>query len=329
MSELVRTHRDGDVLVVEIDNPPVNALGPACPRPWPRRSTRPDRDDGVAAIVIRGAGRTFVAGADIATLEDAAWGDEAAAADLHDLLRRVEQCRTPVVMAIHGTALGGGLELAMAGHYRVADAGRPGRAAGGEPRHHAGRRRHAAAAAPRRRRPRRSTCASSGRPIAAAGCARRRHRRRDRGRGSHRVAVAFARRVAARTSHPKTSERGDRLGDAEANAPLFAAARAQAAQDPAPPGRAAEGHRRDRGRHAAAVRERLPARARALLRVRARRAGQGPDPRVLRRARGLEAPRGHDAPDPGRDPHGRDRRRRHDGAAASRWPARTPASRCS
>ena len=49
-----------------------------------------DRDDGVAAIVIRGAGRTFVAGADIATLEDAAWGDEAAAADLHDLLRRVE-----------------------------------------------------------------------------------------------------------------------------------------------------------------------------------------------------------------------------------------------
>ena len=124
MSELVRTHRDADVLVVEIDNPPVNALEPGRAR---RRLAAAldaaERDDGVAAIVIRGAGRTFVAGADIATLEDAAWGDEAAAADLHDLLRRVEDCRKPVVMAIHGTALGGGLELAMAGHYRVADAG--------------------------------------------------------------------------------------------------------------------------------------------------------------------------------------------------------------
>ena len=122
MSELVRTQRDGDVLVVEIDNPPVNALGPGVPEALAAVLDAADRDDGVAAIVIRGAGRTFVAGADIATLEDAAWGDEAAAADLHDLLRRVEQCRTPVVMAIHGTALGGGLELAMAGHYRVADA---------------------------------------------------------------------------------------------------------------------------------------------------------------------------------------------------------------
>src|SRR3954468_5106528 len=120
MSELVRTHRDGDVLVVEIDNPPVNALGAGVPEGLAAALEAADRDDGIAAIVVRGAGRTFVAGADIATLEDAAGGDEGAAADLHDLLQRVEQCRTPVVMAIHGTALGGGLELAMAGHYRVA-----------------------------------------------------------------------------------------------------------------------------------------------------------------------------------------------------------------
>ena len=67
-----------------------------------------------------GAGKTFIAGADITTLEQAAWGDRGGAADLHDMLSRIEDCSKPVVMAIHGTALGGGLELAMAGHYRVA-----------------------------------------------------------------------------------------------------------------------------------------------------------------------------------------------------------------
>ncbi len=67
-----------------------------------------------------GAGKTFIAGADITTLEQAAWGEADAAADLHDMLSRIEHCSKPIVMAIHGTALGGGLELAMAGHYRVA-----------------------------------------------------------------------------------------------------------------------------------------------------------------------------------------------------------------
>ena len=79
-----------------------------------------EQDPNVAAIVIMGAGKTFIAGADITTLERAAWGDGDAAADLHDMLSRIEDCSKPIVMAIHGTALGGGLELAMAGHYRVA-----------------------------------------------------------------------------------------------------------------------------------------------------------------------------------------------------------------
>ena len=67
-----------------------------------------------------GAGKTFVAARDINTLERAAWGVVDAACDLHPLLAGIEDCAKPVVMAIHGTALGGGLEIAMAGHFRVA-----------------------------------------------------------------------------------------------------------------------------------------------------------------------------------------------------------------
>ena len=120
MPEFVKSSRHGDVLVLEIDNPPVNALSPGVPEALHAALDAAEPDPGVAAIVVRGAGRTFVAGADITTLEEAAWGNEAAAPNWHDLLSRIEDCRKPVVMAIHGTALGGGLELAMAGHYRVA-----------------------------------------------------------------------------------------------------------------------------------------------------------------------------------------------------------------
>src|SRR5580765_626330 len=120
MPQFVKSTRHGDVLVLEIDNPPVNALSPGVPEALHAALDAAEPDPGVAAIVVRGAGRTFVAGADITTLEEAAWGNEAAAPNWHDLLSRIEDCRKPVVMAIHGTALGGGLELAMAGHYRVA-----------------------------------------------------------------------------------------------------------------------------------------------------------------------------------------------------------------
>jgi len=79
-----------------------------------------EHDAGVRAVVIIGGGKTFIAGADIKELEAAARNPEAGGPDLHPLLTRVENSTKPVVMAIHGTALGGGLELAMAGHYRVA-----------------------------------------------------------------------------------------------------------------------------------------------------------------------------------------------------------------
>jgi 3-hydroxyacyl-CoA dehydrogenase len=108
------------VAVIVIDNPPVNALGPDVVDGLSSALDRAERDTTVRAIVVIGAGRTFVAGADIKELEQAAWGGGSGPPDIHDLLARIEDCPKPVIMALHGTPLGGGLELAMAGHYRVA-----------------------------------------------------------------------------------------------------------------------------------------------------------------------------------------------------------------
>jgi len=116
----VRSTTVGDVALLEVDNPPVNVLSPGVPESILAAVETAERDPGVAAIVLRGAGRTFIVGADLTTLQRAAHGELNAAANLHDLLARLEDCGKPIVMAIHGNALGGGLELAMAGHYRVA-----------------------------------------------------------------------------------------------------------------------------------------------------------------------------------------------------------------
>jgi len=227
---LVRTHRDGDVLVVEIDNPPVNALSPGVPEGLSAALDEAAADAGVRAVVVRGAGRTFVAGADISTLEDAAWGDPASAPDWSALLRRIEDCPTPVVMAIHGTALGGGLELAMAGHYRVADAA----AQVGQPEVNLG---IIPGAEGTQRLPRLAGVATAldmcvaGRPISAADALAAGIVDEIAAGELTAAAVAFARRAAAaRSTHPKTRERTDRLGTPEVNGPLFAAARQQAAK---------------------------------------------------------------------------------------------------
>jgi 3-hydroxyacyl-CoA dehydrogenase len=229
MPDLVRTRRDGDVLVVEIDNPPVNALSPGVPEGLSAALDQAERDADIRAVVVRGAGRTFVAGADISTLEDAAWGDPSSAPDWSALLRRIEDCRTPIVMAIHGTALGGGLELAMAGHYRVADAG----AQVGQPEVNLG---IIPGAEGTQRLPRLAGVATaldlcvSGRPIPAADALAAGIVDRIADGDLTASAVAFARTAAAaRAAHPKTRERADRLGTPDTNAPLFAAARAQAA----------------------------------------------------------------------------------------------------
>src|SRR5215831_6372191 len=129
MTELVRSSVTSGVAVITIDNPPVNALSPGVPEGIAASIQKAGEDTSVSAVVIIGAGRTFVAGADIKQLEEHAHGRGSGAPDLHALLKQIEDCPKPVVMAMHGTALGGGLELAMAGHYRVgspdAQAGQP------------------------------------------------------------------------------------------------------------------------------------------------------------------------------------------------------------
>jgi 3-hydroxyacyl-CoA dehydrogenase len=122
MSHVVTTTVEDQVAVIRIDNPPVNALSQPVIDGLVDAVATAKRDPAVKAIVIAGAGRTFIAGADIKGLEDLAWGAGAGAPEMHDVLASIENGAKPVVMALHGTALGGGLEVAMAGHYRVASA---------------------------------------------------------------------------------------------------------------------------------------------------------------------------------------------------------------
>ena len=105
--------------VITIDNPPVNALSAGVLEGIKTAVNALERDDHVRAIVVIGGGRTFVAGADINEFVDVIAGRKSMPA-FHPVLSAIEDCSKPVVMAIHGSALGGGLELAMAGHYRVA-----------------------------------------------------------------------------------------------------------------------------------------------------------------------------------------------------------------
>src|SRR3984893_8367176 len=118
MSDLVKLTRQGDVAVVTIDNPPVNALSPGVPEGIQAAIEEASHEDQLRAIVVIGAGRTFIAGADIREFIKIVAGERPRIALLPFLLA-IEDCPKPVVMAIHGTALGGGLETAMAGHYRV------------------------------------------------------------------------------------------------------------------------------------------------------------------------------------------------------------------
>jgi 3-hydroxyacyl-CoA dehydrogenase len=232
MPQFVKSTRHGDVLVLEIDNPPVNALSPGVPEALHAALDAAEPDSGVAAIVVRGAGRTFVAGADITTLEQAAWGNEAAAPNWHDLLSRIEDCRKPVVMAIHGTALGGGLELAMAGHYRVAVAS----AQVGQPEVNLG---IIPGAEGTQRLPRLAGVAKAldmcvtGKPISAAEALSAGILDAIAGDDLTAFAVEFASRDARRPEPQlgrKTRDRRDRLGDEHTNAPLFADARTLAAK---------------------------------------------------------------------------------------------------
>jgi 3-hydroxyacyl-CoA dehydrogenase len=119
MSELVKYSRQGEVFVITIDNPPVNALSPGVPEGIVEGIDRAAADPEVKGVVIIGGGRTFIAGADIREFGKMVASGKRSVALLPTLLK-IEDSAKPVVMAIHGTAFGGGLETAMAGHYRVA-----------------------------------------------------------------------------------------------------------------------------------------------------------------------------------------------------------------
>jgi 3-hydroxyacyl-CoA dehydrogenase len=120
MSELVTQTRDGDVGTITINNPPVNALSPGVPESIIASLAALRDDAAIKGVVLIGGGRTFVAGADIKEFGKITSGAKSPATGLDPLLSALEGCPKPVVCAIHGTALGGGLETAMACHYRVA-----------------------------------------------------------------------------------------------------------------------------------------------------------------------------------------------------------------
>ncbi|WP_136618034.1 MULTISPECIES: 3-hydroxyacyl-CoA dehydrogenase NAD-binding domain-containing protein [Mesorhizobium] len=118
MSDFLKVNRDGDVAIVTIDNPPVNALSFHVREPLMQALVELRDDASVSAIVIACAGRTFVAGADITE-----FGKPMQQPELRAIVAMLETIAKPTVAAIHGTALGGGLELALGCHFRVADAG--------------------------------------------------------------------------------------------------------------------------------------------------------------------------------------------------------------
>ncbi|PXW81343.1 short chain enoyl-CoA hydratase /3-hydroxyacyl-CoA dehydrogenase [Ruegeria sp. P4] len=104
-----------DIAVIAIANPPVNALSHAVRSGLDAAFAEIARRDDVKAVVIYGTDRTFIAGADIRE-----FGKPPQEPFLPDLINRIEACTVPVVAALHGTALGGGLEVAFGAHYRVA-----------------------------------------------------------------------------------------------------------------------------------------------------------------------------------------------------------------
>lgn len=116
---MVSTEQQDGAAIIQINNPPVNALSAGVPEGIEKAIQQACTDPETRAIVLMGSGNTFLAGADINQLEELAWGQGPGAPNIHELLLRIEDCPKPVIMAIHGTALGGGLELAMAGHYRI------------------------------------------------------------------------------------------------------------------------------------------------------------------------------------------------------------------
>src|SRR6266404_7678459 len=115
VSEVVKLERHDVIAIVTVNNPPVNALSAAVRRGIFESVKSAAADPEVQAVVLTCAGRTFIAGADITE-----FGKPPKPPGLHEVLTEMENSPKPIVAAIQGTALGGGLEVTLACHFRVA-----------------------------------------------------------------------------------------------------------------------------------------------------------------------------------------------------------------
>lgn len=120
MTALVTTERRGRIAVIRLNAPPVNALSASVRTALFDALTAADQDPDVVGVVLAGEGRCFCAGADIGEFQNAVAGAVEHGRDPVELTALIDQFTKPVVAAMHGTALGGGLELALGCHYRLA-----------------------------------------------------------------------------------------------------------------------------------------------------------------------------------------------------------------
>jgi len=223
MNDLIQLTKDSDIAIITINNPPVNAISPGVPEGISEAIDQISGDASVSAAVVIGGGRTFIAGADIKEFTKMTSGKAKTGPGLLPLLLKIENCSKPVVMAIHGTAFGGGLEVAMSGHYRLAAPG----AQVGQPEVKLGL---IPGAAGTQRLPRLAGVAKAvemctdGNPVKAPDALKAGIVDQLIEGDLLKGAVTFAREIAGKPA-PRTRERNQKLGTPEQNAPIFAAAR--------------------------------------------------------------------------------------------------------
>jgi 3-hydroxyacyl-CoA dehydrogenase len=222
MTDLVQLTSDNGIAVITINNPPVNALSPGVPEGISEALDQIAQNASVKAAVLIGGGRTFVAGADIKEFGKMTSG-KSRGPGLLPLLLKIEDSTKPVIVAVHGTAFGGGMELAMAGHYRVALA----TAQFGQPEVKLGL---IPGAAGTQRLPRLAGVSKavemcvSGNPVSAEEAQKLGILDRIIEGDLLSGALAFAREVAGKPA-PRTRERNEKLGNVTENALIFSAAR--------------------------------------------------------------------------------------------------------